>query len=129
MLLFLGRLKWIVLFIPVCVWGSGIYTPGTGTGSGAATLPLPPGDTNYIQNTGIPTTATQVFSVSSGTVTGDLGFADYTKGVVMFDSAHCRWRTTVKTDGTLLTSLLNCPAAGGTTGQCMGLLCSILYAN
>lgn len=43
----------------------------TAGGGGGSSLPLPPGDTNYIQNSLTPTTTSQVFSVSTGTVTGN----------------------------------------------------------
>lgn len=87
----------------------------TNSGGGS----LSPGSTNYIQNTLTPTTATQVFSVQSGSFS--------VAGIGMVDSAGCKWTTTIATTGALVTTLVSCP--GATTGQCMGLLCSITYAN
>lgn len=63
------------LFLVVaCVSISGassVINPGS-SGSGTTTLPLPPGDTNYIQVSTGPTTQPAAFHVSSGTVSGPL---------------------------------------------------------
>lgn len=54
----------VLMAIEHCM-GSGIYNPSSGSGGGSLT----PGNTNYIQNTLTPTTATQLFSVQAGSAT------------------------------------------------------------
>lgn len=94
-------MKWILLFL-ILFFLYGMLEAATGTFNyctgcvdftqQGSTSTLPPGSTNYIQNTSSPTILTQKFNVQQGKYS-NLGF-------VMNDGTN-RWGLTVSTNGAL----------------------------
>lgn len=102
------RLLLIGCLILIAQFGfcSGIYNPGSGSGSSG----------NFVSKTG-------------DSISGDLTFTTAIIGPVLTDSAGCTWRTTIATTGNLVTTLVACPVSvvsrPCTTGMSLGLLLAI----
>ena len=109
-------------------WASGIYTPG-GT--------LLPGNTNYIQNNP-PSVQTATMTIS-GTAQFDKAIFDVYNssptsaqtGLALLaqvnSAAPCIWTYDSVGNRYHLCFTLDNPAAGGNSGQCMGLMCGLTY--
>lgn len=114
-------MKWIffaLIFLPSSIYASGIYNPGSSVA--ISTSAVSPGSTNYIQNTLAPSTTSQVFSVQQGKYAYP--------GFIMTDVNSCTWDTKITIQGAIITALISCPSSG-MTGQCIGMLCGVTYAQ
>ncbi len=86
--------------------GCSAFIAGISSGS------ISPGSTNYIQNTATPTTATQIFNVSSGSVSGLLtvSSAQVTTAIVLGGTAGTSGQS-IQSNGSTAPSWVNVPAA------------------